>query len=157
MAELGTREQRVIGIDEPLVTTPVGAQGGPGRCVGGGAKVGEDVGPPKGVDGLFRITDEHQGRAARSEGPAHDVPLDQVRVLELVDQGDVETGPQPADDGQAPLRVRQGVVEPGEEVVVGHQPGLTGTSLDLVADRLGQASPHRWSALVGAERREDLG
>ena len=106
MAELGAREQRVIGVDESLVAAPVGPQCGLCRRFVRGAEVGEDVGPPEGVDGLFRITDEHQGRAVGSEGPVHDVPLHQVRVLELVDQGDIEARAEPPRNGRTPLAVR---------------------------------------------------
>ena len=53
----------------------------------GGGEVGVDVGAPEGVDGLLGIADQHQGGAALAEGHAHDVPLDRIGVLELVDQG----------------------------------------------------------------------
>ena len=49
-------------------------------------EVREDIGAPKAVDGLLRITDQDQGRLPGPEGPAQDLPLDRVGVLKLVDE-----------------------------------------------------------------------
>ena len=43
-----------------------------------------------------------------AEGPAHDVPLHGVGVLELVDQDDVVALPQPRARGRAPRSGRPG-------------------------------------------------
>ena len=86
--ELGAAEQRVVGVDEALVAAPVDLErralvGPVGRF-----EVGVDVGAAEGVDRLLRVADEDERRVAVPEGAAHDVPLDGVGVLELVDEDD---------------------------------------------------------------------
>ena len=86
--ELRAAEQRVVGVDEALVAAPVDLErralvGPVGRF-----EVGVDVGAAEGVDRLLRVADEDERRVAVPEGAAHDVPLDGVGVLELVDEHD---------------------------------------------------------------------
>ena len=52
------------------------------------SQVGVDVGAAEGVDRLLGIADEDERHAALAERAAHDVPLDRVGVLELVDEHD---------------------------------------------------------------------
>ena len=60
---------------------------GAGRA--GGREVGVDVGAAERVDRLLGVGDQHQRRAGLGERAAHDLPLDRIGVLELVDQHDL--------------------------------------------------------------------
>ena len=143
VAQFGAREDGVVGIDQILVAAPVDAECGLGCGLAGGGEVGIDVGAPEGVDGLLGIADQHEGGAPLAEGHAHDVPLDRIGVLELVDQGHAVVAAQPVARGRAPCPVAERVAEPGEQIVVGHHPGLTLAGFDLLAHGDGQALTHR--------------
>ena len=94
---------------------------GPGRC-GSCARasparrppraafeVRVDVGAAERVDRLFRVADEHERPVAGAERAAHDAPLHRVGVLELVDEHDADSAPQPRRHGVvAPARRRAG-------------------------------------------------
>ena len=67
----------------------------------GRLEVGVDVGAAEGVDRLLRVADEDERRAAVAERAAHDVPLDGVGVLELVDEHDAVALSQPRGRGLA--------------------------------------------------------
>ena len=105
VAEAGAVEERVEGVDKALVAAPVRRQRLPGEGALGGAEVGVDVGPAEGIDRLLGVADQDQGRPCFAEGAAHDLPLDRVRVLELVDERDVVLLAQPRAGGGAVLLV----------------------------------------------------
>ncbi len=155
--EAGAAEQGVVGVDQALVAAPVDAQGGPGPGLAGRLQVGVDVGAAEGVDGLLGVADEHEGGVAVAEDPAHDLPLDRVGVLELVDQGDLVALAQPVAGGGAPFVVGQGVAQPGEEIVVGEHRSPALAPLDLVAHGAGQAPAHGPLGVLGRVLRLDHG
>ena len=139
--ELGAAEQRVVGVDEALVAAPVDLErralvGPVGRF-----EVGVDVGAAEGVDGLLRVADEDERRVAVPEGAEHDVPLDGVGVLELVDEHDAVALSQALGRGLAAGALER-VVEAGEQVVVGHDRHLALALVELVAHGEGQAAAH---------------
>ena len=86
------------------------------------------------------------------EGPAHDLPLDGVGVLELVDQGHPVALPQAPAGGGARLAVGQGVAQAGEQVVVGEEGGPAFAGVDLGPDPLRQADPEALVGVGGARR-----
>ncbi len=140
VAEAGTVEQHVVGVEQALIAAPVDLE----RALSAGhprrLQVGVDVGTPEGVDGLLGVADQHKGRIrARPEGPAHDVPLDGIGVLELVHQRHPVAGPEAPACGLAPYRIGEGVPEPGEQVVVGEDCRQPPPAVDLLADCAGQA------------------
>ena len=147
--ELRAAEQRVVGVDEALVAAPVDLErralvGPVGRF-----EVGVDVGAAEGVDRLLRVADEDERRVAVPEGAAHDVPLDGVGVLELVDEHDAVALSEALGRGLAAGALER-VVEAGEQVVVGHDRHLALAAFELVADGERQAAAHR---LDGVPRR----
>ena len=143
VAELGAVEERVEGVDQPLVAAPVRRQRRLGDGAVGGAEVGVDVGSAEGVHRLLWVADQDQRRLSLAEGAPHDLPLDRVGVLELVDERDAVLLAQLRAGGGAVLLVGERVPEPGEQVVVGHDPAASLARLDLVADGLREAAPHR--------------
>ena len=138
----GAAEQRVVGVDQPLIAAPVHAQRRPRVGLPRRGEVGVDVGAAERVDRLLGIADQHERAAARPERAPHDVPLDGVGVLELVDEHDAVARAQPARDvlaawpGQRPLQSR-------EQVVVGHDRAAVLAQVELLADLLRQPAPHR--------------
>ncbi len=88
VAERRAAEQRVVGVDQPLVAAPVDLERRSCAGCGRGGEVGVDVGAAEGVDRLLGVADEDQRDAAAAERAAHDVPLHGVGVLELVDEHD---------------------------------------------------------------------
>ena len=82
------------------------------------AQVGPDVGPAERVDGLLRIAHEHErpARTGLTEESREDLPLDGVRVLELVDEHDLESISQGLADRGCPLTDER-VAQLGQHVV----------------------------------------
>ena len=145
--ELRAAEQRVVGVDEALVAAPVDLErralvGPVGRF-----EVGVDVGAAEGVDRLLRVADEDERRAAVAEGAAHDVPLDGVGVLELVDEHDAVALSQALGRGLAAGALER-VVEAGEQVVVGHDRHLALAAFELVAHGERQPAAHRLDGVL---------
>ena len=68
-----------------------------------------DVGAAEGVDRLLGVADEHEGGAVAAEGGPHDVPLDRVGVLELVDERDLVAAAQALAGDRAAVGVGQRV------------------------------------------------
>ena len=145
--ELRAAEQRVVGVDEALVAAPVDLErralvGPVGRL-----EVGVDVGAAEGVDRLLRVADEDERRAAVAERAAHDVPLDGVGVLELVDEDDAVALSEALRRGLAAGALER-VVEAGEQVVVGHDRHLALAAFELVAHGERQAAAHRLDGVL---------
>ena len=59
-----------------------------------------------------------------SERPPDDVPLHRVGVLELVDEHDPVTAPQPIARQRTADRVGQGLLQADQQVVVGEEVGV---------------------------------
>ena len=154
VAELGTVEEHVESVDERLIAAPVRRE----RRLGGGAlgrlEVGVDVGAAERVHGLFRVADQDQRRVLLREGAAHDLPLDWICVLKLVDQGDLVELAEPRARGRAVVLVGKRVPEPREQVVVGHHSATALAHLDFLPHGLGEAAPHR--PLLGLVARLSL-
>ena len=142
VAELGAVEERVEGVDQPLVAAPVRRQRRLGDGAVGGAEVGVDVGSAEGVHRLLRVADEDQRRLSLAEGAPHDLPLDRVGVLELVDERNAVLLAQLRAGGGAVLLVGERVPEPGEQVVVGHDSAAPLARLDLRAHGFREPAPH---------------
>jgi hypothetical protein len=149
VAELRAAQQRVVGVDEPLVAAPVDLEGRALVGAVGRLEVRVDVGAAEGIDRLFGVADEDERRVAVPEGAAHDVPLDGVGVLELVDEHDPVALSEVLRRGLAAGALER-VVEAREEVVVGHDGHLALAAAELVADGQRQAAAHR---LDGVPRR----
>jgi hypothetical protein len=120
----------------------------------GSLEVRVDVGAPEGVDRLLGVADEHERHAVAAERGAHDVPLHRVGVLELVDEHDPVALAQLGDRRRA-ARPAQGLVQPGEQVVVGHHARAALALLELAADRLREPHAHRGDRLLGRVARLD--
>jgi hypothetical protein len=138
-------------VDQRAVASPVRAQR---RLDGGGLggeQVGDHVGTAKGVDGLLRVADQHQGAVA-VERALQDLPLNRVGVLELVDQHDPVAAAHPCAGVLAGLGVGQGVAQVHEEVVVVHDAHGPLAQRDGLARTRGEAVAHdrlRVGGLVG--------
>jgi hypothetical protein len=145
-------EQRVVGVDQPLVAAPVDLERAPHAGVAGRREVGVHVGTAKRVHRLLRVADQHQPAARAAERLAHDVPLVGVGVLELVDEHDAVAAPQARGDDVA-ARGAQRRLEPGQQVVEREDRGAALARLDLLADALRQPAPQPRGAQVG----DDLG
>ena len=143
VAELGAVEERVEGVDQPLVAPPVRRERRLGDGAVGGAEVGVDVGSAEGVHRLLWVADEDQRRLSLAEGAPHDLPLDRVGVLELVDERNVVLLAQLRAGGGAVVLVGERVPEAGEQVVVGHDSAAPLARLDLRAHGFREAAPHR--------------
>ena len=78
------------------------------RYVAGGGRVGLDVAPAEGVDGLLGVADEKDGdaRIPVKEGAAEDFVLDRIGVLELVDEHGAVLLAQRGDQGRGGGAVR---------------------------------------------------
>ena len=111
-------------------------------------EVGVDVGAAEGVDRLLGVADEDERDAALAERAAHDVPLDRVGVLELVDEHDAVALSQARGRGFA-ARALERVVEAGEEVVVGHDRHLALAGVELVAGGERQPAAHGLDGALG--------
>jgi hypothetical protein len=93
------------------------------------------------IDRLLGVADQHQRRPALAEGTVHDVPLNWVRVLELVDQHDVIALTQTCAGGGAPRIVEERRTKATEHVVIGEDLARLLPVLHLLAHRLGEAAP----------------
>ena len=89
LSELGTGEERVVRAQEARITAPVHIERPLGLHVVLGPEIGVHVGPAKRVDRLLGIADQDKGRPLITERAVHDLPLDGIGVLELVDENDV--------------------------------------------------------------------
>ena len=92
--EPGVAEQRVVGLEQPLVAAPVDLERGARAGRPRGLQVRVDVGAAERVDRLLGVADEDQRRVLAEREP-DDVPLHRVGVLELVDEHDAEALAQP--------------------------------------------------------------
>jgi hypothetical protein len=141
LTELGALEQPVERGQQGRVAPEVGRQaptvvGGPGRL-----EVGAHVGAAEAVDGLLRVTDEHQrpARIARvAEGPLEDVPLHRVGVLELVDQRPPVALLEDRDGRVAAGGVPQGPPQRGQQIVVAEGAVAPLAGGELVAELAGE-------------------
>ena len=110
--------------DDGAVGAPVPAQGEPlsARGVPGGFEVDGDVRTPEPVDRLLRVTDHHQrgGEGRSTEQRGEDLPLDAIRVLEFVDQHDLEPVAQRIDDRRHRV-FHHCVTQLGQDVVEAHR------------------------------------
>ena len=154
--ELRAVEQRVVGVDQPLVAAPVDRERGLGAGRPGGLDVRVDVGAAERVDRLLRVADEHERHLAVAERGAHDLPLHGVGVLELVDEHDAVARAQPRGGHLAALADER-VVQAGQQVVVGHHAGAPLAGVELVARRSRQPDAHGGDRVVGRVGRLDRG
>src|SRR3954447_2364752 len=74
VAELRVAEQRVVGVEQPLVAAPVGPQRRLGARRPRRLDVGVDVGAAERVDRLLRVADQHQRDVPVPERGSHDLP-----------------------------------------------------------------------------------
>ena len=146
VAEPGAGEQRVVGVDQRLVGSAVVAQRGARPRDLGRLEVGVYVGPAERIDRLLGVGDEHERDAPFRERAIEDLPLGRVGVLELVDEHDVKPGAEPPAGGRAARPVER-VVQPGEQVVVGHDREPPLALFELLANGDGQAVAHRRGAV----------
>ena len=102
-----------------------------------------DVGPAEGVDGLLRVADQDERRRLPAERPLHDLPLDGVGVLELVDEDDAMALAQAGARRGSGGGVAQRVPQPRQEVVVGQDLAPPLALVDLATDHGGQSPAHR--------------
>ncbi len=137
VAEGGATDQRFQTVDQRLVAAPVDVQGTDLVGLPNRVEVAVDVGAAERVDGLLGVADQDH-RSVSRKGPAHDLPLDRVSVLELVDHDHPVAVPQPGGCGLAVLRVGQRVPESGQHVVVGEQPAGALATVHFGADRGGE-------------------
>ena len=156
VAEPRVREQRVEGVEQRLVAAPVDAQSGVRVRGGGGHEVGVDVGAAEGVDRLLGIGDQHQRHPFGGERAVEDLPLNRVGVLELVDEDHVVARTQ-ALPRRRPVRTVEDLVQPRQQIVVGHDRELALALLELVSHHPGQAVAHRSGAVLGLAHRLELG
>ena len=126
-------EQLLQGVDHGGVATPVGVERLHRVGQVAGLQIGEDVSAPEGIDGLFGVTDQHQGGVA-TEGPVDHLPLHWVGVLKLVDQHDFPTLAHAL--GSASPAITQGVGELRQQVVEAQDPKLAFAAFHLSPDRL---------------------
>ena len=156
VTELGAGEQRVVRVDQRLVGAAVHAEGGAALGDFRGLQVRVDVGAAERVDRLLGIGDQHERHPAGRERAIEDLPLDRVGVLELVDEHNVEPRAQPSARVRA-TRACERVVQPREQVVVGHDREPPLALLELVADGPGQAVAHGRGAVGRLVARLELG
>jgi hypothetical protein len=152
--ELRVAEQRVVGVDQPLVAAPVDVErlAAPGAALG--LEVGVDVGAAEGVDRLLGVADEDERRAAVAERALHDAPLHRVGVLELVDEHDAVLPAEALGDEVAAVGLQR-AVQPREQVVVRHDAEAALAAVELLADLLGEPpSPARRRLRRGVRRLE---
>ena len=131
-------EESVDGADQLRVGAPVGLHRV--DVVAGvldGIQVGEDVGSPEAVDGLFRIPDKEHRQLAGGLDLLEDPVLHRVSVLEFVDQRCMVMA---ADRlGQArPAIALQGLVEIPENIVKPHQAPLPHPPRQLSTNCIGK-------------------
>ena len=74
VAEPGAAEERVVGVEQPLVAAPVDGERGALRRRRGRLEIGVDVRAAEGVDRLLRVADQDQRRAARRRTRAGGCP-----------------------------------------------------------------------------------
>ena len=154
--ELRAAEERVVGVDQALVAAPVGRQRGLRARAASGVEVGVDVGAAERVDRLLRVADQHERDLAVAERGLHDLPLDGVGVLELVDEHDAVAGAQPC-RGDGPALARERVAQARQQVVVGHHAHAPLARLELDAGGAGQPHAHRLDRVVGRVGRLERG
>jgi hypothetical protein len=161
VAEGGAAQQRRRGVEQCAVGAPVGGERRrPATRGAHGSQVRVHVRAPEGVDRLFRVPDQHQGRVGVlgvGEHRAEDVPLHRVGVLELVDQRD----PEPVLQGRGAARRLERVAQVDEHVVEADRRGGPPTlahPLDRPFDQLDheQVRGVRQSLLVHAGRQAQV-
>ncbi len=145
-------EQRLVGVQQPLVAAPVDLERGLRAGRPRRLQVGVDVGAAEGVDGLLGVADQDQRPGLAGERAPHDLPLDRVGVLELVHQHHAEALAQPLAGPAAARRVGERVAQPADQVVVGHQGAGPLAPLDLVAHGDREPPAHRDPLVVGLGR-----
>ncbi len=157
VAELRIGEERVVGLEQPLVASPVHVQRPLGLDHLVGVEVGVHVGSAEGVDRLLGVADQHEGRVAGlAEGAVHDVPLHRVGVLELVDQDDVVALPQTGAGHRAAHVVEQGAAQPEQDVVVRHDLERLLATLHLLAHGFRETPADGRQVLLLREGRDDV-
>jgi len=150
--ELRAAEKRVVCVDQALVAAPVDRERGTPASGLGCGEVCVDVGAAEGVDRLLGIADQDERDAPITERAPHDVPLDRVCVLELVDQDDAVASPQPRGRG-GPARPRERLVEARQQIVVGHDRQAALAELELVANGDRQPAAHLGDGAGGGHDR----
>ena len=158
VAELRAAQHRLQAVHQRGVAAPVLAEGL--SLAGGlrGLEVRDDVAAAERVDGLLRVADQDQRRAAGERAVDH-LPLHRVGVLELVDHHDRPSLMHPQLRGRVVGLQRVG--QPGEQVVVAEdaEPALADFQFgqnvfrEVDADRgarLGSADPSAAAPSPGA-------
>ena len=138
VAEGGTLDEHLEGVEQRLVGAPVDAERLPGRRLLRRVEVGDDVAAAEGVDRLLGVADQDQ-RGDAVEGALEDLPLHGVGVLELVDQRDLPPLAHPGAGRGVVVGERVG--ELAEEVVVGEDAQAPLAPVDLVQHAAREAHP----------------
>ncbi len=154
ITESGSPQDHLQALNQIAVATPVGRERPLHTCGFRSLEIGDDVSAAERVDGLLRIPDEDQRRAARECTIDH-LPLHGVGVLEFVDH-----------DDRPPLmhlQLRRRVVscerigKPGEQVVVAKDPPLPFTGVHLSKNTFREADAYRGTRVGFGSYRPQFG
>ncbi len=156
MAKPRVGEQGIVGVEQRLIAAPVLAQRGARPRGGGGGQVRVHVRAPERIDRLLGVGYQHERDSLGRERAVEDLPLDRVCVLKLVDEHDRVAAAQPLTRGRA-VRTAEDVIEPREQVVVGHDREPPLSLFELLPHAPGEAVAHRRRAVLGRAARLEIG